>query len=73
MIDLAKDFRVPGAEQEGFFYLRDVVDADVLVAAIAKLKKTDGKVWRPGRGTEFQYVPPRAGRGITKPRRSAVS
>ena len=47
VIDLAKDFKVPGAEQEGFFYLRDVVDADVLVAAIAKLKESDGKVRRP--------------------------
>ena len=47
VIDLAKDFKVPGAEQEGFYYLRDVVDADVLVAAIAKLKETGGKVCRP--------------------------
>ena len=27
----------------GIYYLRDVVDADKLVAAIAELKKTDGK------------------------------
>ena len=44
MIDLEKDFKVPGAEQEGFFYLRDVVDADALIVAMAKLKETGGKV-----------------------------
>ena len=44
---------------EGFYYLRDVVDADKLVAAIAELKQTDGKVrcsrllgsgWRQNKG-----------------------
>ena len=28
---------------EGMYYLRDVVDADKLVAGMAELKKTDGK------------------------------
>ena len=49
VIDLATDFKVPGADQKGFFYLRDVVDGDAMVAAIAHLKETDGKVrHRPG-------------------------
>ncbi len=33
---------------DGIYYLRDVVDADKLVAAIQELKKTDGKArFRP--------------------------
>jgi hypothetical protein len=53
VIDLAKDFKIPGADLEGFYYLRDVVDADKLVAAMAELKKTDGKarIFSHGLGT----------------------
>ena len=50
VIDLAKDFKIQGADLEGFYYLRDVVDADKLVAAMAELKKTDGKVRSPPHG-----------------------
>ena len=38
-VDLAKDFKMPGAEEGGggnVFYLRDVADADKLVAALEK-------------------------------------
>jgi hypothetical protein len=45
VIDLARDFKVPGADQKGFFYLRDIVDGDAMVAAIADLKAKDGKVY----------------------------
>ena len=40
---MAKDFKIPGGDMPGIYYLRNVVDADKLVAAIAELKKTDGK------------------------------
>ena len=47
-IDLAKDFKLPGGDLDGIYYLRDVVDADKLVAAIQELKKTDGKARAAG-------------------------
>ena len=53
-IDLAKDFKIPGGDMPGIFYLRDVVDADKLVAAIQDLKKTDGKA--RAAGPPFPYL-----------------
>jgi len=38
------DFKFPGAELEGVHYLRNVVDADSLVTAIASAKAAGGKV-----------------------------
>jgi len=52
VIDLARDFKVPGADQKGFFYLRDIVDGDAMVAAIADLKAKDGKVCHSRNATE---------------------
>ena len=51
-IDLAKDFKIPGGDMPGIYYLRDVVDADKLVAAIQELKKTDGKASAGPTGTQ---------------------
>ena len=38
------DFRVPGANLDGLYYLRDVVDADKLYAHIQKSRETGKKV-----------------------------
>ena len=38
------DFGVKGADLEGLFYLRNVVDADKLVAAVPAAKAAGGKV-----------------------------
>ena len=38
------DFGTPGADLEGIFYLRNVVDADKIVAAIADAKTKSNKV-----------------------------
>lgn len=38
------DFKVPGAELEGLNYLRDIKDADALVASVKQIKETGGKV-----------------------------
>lgn len=43
-IDLSKDFKTPGADLEGILYLRDVADADALIAAIPGAKAKGGKV-----------------------------
>lgn len=40
------DFKTPGAELEGVHYLRNVQDADALIAAIKKCKEAGGKVGR---------------------------
>ena len=37
------DFKTPGAELRGIHYLRNVKDADALIAAIAKTKESGGK------------------------------
>lgn len=39
-------FKLPGAELAGILYLRDVADADALVAAIAAAKEAGSKVRR---------------------------
>ena len=38
------DFGTKGADLKGIYYLRNVVDADALVAAIAEAKKKNNKV-----------------------------
>lgn len=38
------DFGTKGADLKGIYYLRNVVDADALVAAIAEAKKKSNKV-----------------------------
>ena len=43
-VDLAKDFKSPGADLEGIYTFRDVVDADTILAAIPDVKKRGGKV-----------------------------
>ncbi len=44
VMNLATDFKTPGADMDGFFYLRNVVDADALVAGMKDLKEKGGKV-----------------------------
>ena len=41
------DFKTPGAELEGVRYLRNVQDADALIATIAACKAAGGKVRAP--------------------------
>ena len=38
------DFKTPGADLKGIFYLRNVVDADAIVAAIGPAKEKGGRV-----------------------------
>ena len=38
------DFKTPGADLKGIFYLRNVVDADAIVAAVGPAKEKGGKV-----------------------------
>lgn len=35
---------MPGAELEGLNYLRDIKDADAMVASVKQIKETGGKV-----------------------------
>ncbi|GMH38143.1 hypothetical protein BSKO_06027 [Bryopsis sp. KO-2023] len=44
------EFKVPGAELSGLNYLRDIKDADALVAAMEECKAKDGKVVIVGGG-----------------------
>lgn len=44
------DFRTPGADLKGVHYLRNVEDADSLIAAIADCKAAGGKVSRGAEG-----------------------
>ena len=41
------DFKTPGADLKGIYYLRNVVDADAIVAAIPKAKEKGGRVSHP--------------------------
>lgn len=41
------DFGTPGADLKGIYYLRNVVDADAIVAAIAEAKGKSNKVLLP--------------------------
>ena len=38
------DFKTPGADLSGVYYLRNVQDADALLAAIKECKAAGGKV-----------------------------
>lgn len=44
MIDLHKDFKTEGADLDNILTLRDVRDADKIVAAMADCKQAGGKV-----------------------------
>ena len=38
------DFKTPGAELKGIYYLRNVVDADRIIAALPEAKERGGRV-----------------------------
>ncbi len=43
-MDLAVDFKTPGADLGNILYLRNVADADKVIAALKEVKETGGKV-----------------------------
>jgi monodehydroascorbate reductase (NADH) len=49
-VNLAADFRTPGADLAGIHYLRNVADADALVAALAALKEGQASGGDSGEG-----------------------
>lgn len=61
-IDLAKDFKVEGADLGNILYLRDVADADRLVAAFTETKEKGGKVVVVGGG----YIGMEVASGLNK-------
>ena len=38
------DFKTPGADLKGIYYLRNVVDADRIIAALPEAKERGGRV-----------------------------
>lgn len=38
------DFKIPGSDLKGIYYLRDVNDGNMLLEAMSKIKETSGKV-----------------------------
>ena len=66
------DFNTPGADLPGVHYLRNVQDADSLIAAIAAVKQGgshNAKVRRPPGGERAAAAAPRSGRAGGRGRR----
>ena len=59
------DFGTKGAELKGIYYLRNVVDADAIVAAIGEAKKKSNKVMLAATTSTYHLQPQRL-MGITE-------